>query len=135
MLIFDAISTFLLRLTYHSWISTCVESCKIVTVPVGVCLIYTAFFHQEMFTVKCDTVSIEKVSSYTVIKKTLRGSVSKNCSKCNINVHIYCILFYQNDFSRYWPLDSHKKYSICNNSNQKYCMIFLKDKIEIKNTV
>ena len=105
------------------------------TVTVGICLIYTVFFHQEMITIKCDTVSTENVSSYTVIKKTLRGSVSKNCSKCNINVHIYCILFYQNDFSRYWPLDSHKKYSICNNSNQKYCMIFFKDKIEIKNTV
>ena len=47
-----------------------------------------------MITIKCDTVSTEKASSYTVIKKTLRGSVSKNCSKCNMNVHIYCIFQY-----------------------------------------
>ena len=61
------------------------------TVTVGICLIYTVFFNQEMITIKCDTVSTEKASSYTVIKKTLRGSASKNCSNCNMNVHIYCI--------------------------------------------
>ena len=94
-------------------------------------------FHQEMITVKCDTVSTEKVSSNSVIKKTLRGSVFKNCSNCNMNgMFIYTVFFFcQNGFPRYRPLDSHKKYSICNNSNQKYCMIFFKDKIEIKNTV